>query len=119
MRKDHLRAALKRYGNTVTVLRNGKREIARAFIQPLRKLNRLYLNDRYTPAGFFDNGYRLYIGDPRTAFGCSDGTVIVCGGDRYSVVNAEHYIVNGDVVYMWAILRRQAESKEDDYDVDD
>ena len=119
MIKDHLARALKKYGNTVTVTRGGVTRTAKAFVQPLRKVNRLYLRDRYTPAGFFDNCYRLYIGDPKIPLCYGDSAVIGFAGDRYSVVNAENYLVGDESLYIWAILRKIGDTEEDDYDVCD
>lgn len=110
---------LRRYGNTVTIRRNGRTEAAKAFVQPLRRRHRLYINDKAVPAGYFDNAYKLYIGDCRHRFTYGDNTVISCMGEEYTVVTGEEFAVGDDEVYFWAILSPKKELKEDDYDVID
>jgi len=112
----YLVRALKQYGNTVTIRRGGRAEVAKAFVQPLRRRHRLYINDKVIPAGCFDNAYRLYIGDKRHRFRYGDGTVITCKDVDYTVVTGEEFIVGDEEVYVWAILRPFSAAKEDDYD---
>lgn len=112
-------SVLRRYGNTVTIRKNGRAEAAKAFVQPLRRRHRLYINDKVIPAGYFDNAYKLYIGDCAHRFSYGDGTVIVCKGEEYTVVTGEEFVVGDDEVYVWAILSPKKELKEDDYDVID
>ena len=113
----YLRAALSRYGNTVTISCDGRSVTAKAFVQPLRRRHRLYINDKVVPDGYFDNAYRLYIGDSRHRFSDRDGTVITCKGTAYTVVTSEEFIVGDEEVYVWAILMPKTDAKEDDYDV--
>lgn len=108
---------LNRYGNTVTVKRGGRTEVVHAFVQPLRRRHRLYINDKMLPAGYFDNAYRLYIGDRRCHFSYGDGTELTCNGEAYSVVTSEEFIVGDETAYIWAILRPKKELKENDYDL--
>lgn len=117
MRADWLRGILQRYGNTVTITRGGRAEVVHAFVQPLRRRHRLYINDKVIPAGYFDNAYRLYIGDRRHQFSYGDGAELSCNGESYTVVTAEEFIVGDEASYVWAILRPKKELKEDDYDV--
>lgn len=117
MRKDYLTGLLKRYGNTVRITRGGRTETVHAFVQPLRRRHRLYINDKVIPAGYFDNAYRLYIGDKNHHFSYGDGAVLICGGEAYTVVTAEEFVVGDEIAYVWAILRPKKDLKEDDYDV--
>lgn len=114
---DYLRCALRRYGNTVTIIRGGRTEVTHAFVQPLRRRHRLYINDKVTQAGYFDNAYRLYIGDRDHHFSYGDGTVIRCMGEEYTVVTSEEFCVSDEEAYVWAILSPKNRTKEDDYDV--
>ena len=117
MRADYLTGILSRYGNTVSITRGGRTEVTRAFVQPLRRRHRLYINDKVIPAGYYDNAYRLYIGDRSHRFSYGDGAVITCKGEEYTVVTAEEFVVGNEIAYVWAILRPKKEMKEDDYDV--
>jgi len=114
---DYLISALKRFGNTVTITRGGRTEITKAFVQPLRRRHRLYINDKVGVSGYFDNAYRLYIGDRNHHFTYGDGTVISCMGEEYTVVTSEEFFVRDEEVYVWAILSPKNLTKEDDYDV--
>ena len=111
------RSILRRYGSTVTIRQNGRTETANAFVQPLRRRHRLYINDKVLPAGYFDNAYKLYIGDCSHRFESGDGTVITCMGVPYTVVTVEEFAVGDEGIYIWAILFPKKELKEDDYDV--
>ncbi len=110
---------LRRYGNTVVIRRKGRTETTNAFVQPLRRRHRLYINDKVVPAGYFDNAYKLYIGDREHRFTYGDGSIIICRGEEYTVVTCEEFVVGDDEVYVWAILSPKKELKEDDYDVID
>ena len=111
---DHFMSALRRYGNTVVIDRSGRAETVRAFVQPLRRRHRLYINDRYIPAGYFDNRYLLYIGPPDQFL--DTGDKVSCLGTEYSVVTAEMFAVRDENVYVWAILMPVVEAEEDYYD---
>ncbi len=115
----YLSGMLRRYGNTVTITRGGRTEVTKAFVQPLRRRHRLYINDKVGVSGYFDNAYRLYIGDRYHHFDYGDGTVITCMGDEYTVVTSEEFFVRDEEVYVWAILSPKNSTKEDDYDVPD
>lgn len=119
MRTDYLSGILSRFGNTVSITRGSRTKVTRAFVQPLRRRHRLYINDKVIPAGYFDNAYRLYIGDRDHHFSYGDGSVVSCNGEDYTVVTAEEFIVGDEVAYIWAILRPKKLMKEDDYDVID
>ena len=86
---DYLTRALDRYGNTVSIRRDGRTEVSKAFVQPLRRRHRLYINDRYIPAGYFDNRYLLYIGPPDKPL--DDGMRVTCKDREYTVVTAEEF----------------------------
>ena len=112
-----LKDILRRFGNTVTITRGGRTETVYAFVQPLRRRHRLYINDKVIPAGYFDNAYRLYIGDSSHHFSYGDGAVLTCSGEEYSVVTSEEFVVTDATAYVWAILRPKKVLKEDDYDI--
>jgi len=111
---DYLIRALDRYGNTVSIRRDGRTEVSKAFVQPLRRRHRLYINDRYIPAGYFDNRYLLYIGSPDQPL--DDGMRVTCKGREYTVVTAEEFAAHDEDIYVWAILMPTIDVKEDYYD---
>ena len=116
--RSDLKRILRRYGNTVVIRSKGRAKTAMAFVQPLRRRHRLYINDRMIPTGYFNNDYKLYIGDSENRIDGTD-TVISCVGSEYTVVTSEEFCVGDEEVYVWAILLPKNDLKEDDYDVID
>ena len=111
----YLDRALVKFGNTVRIKNGGRTEVIKAFVQPLRRRHRLYINDRYIPAGYFDNRYLLYIGPGDHPL--EDGMHIRCRGIGYTVVTAEIFVAHDEDIYVWAILMPESRGKEDYYDV--
>ena len=111
---SYLDRALKKFGNTVHISRGGRTEVCKAFVQPLRRRHRLYINDRYIPAGYFDNRYLLYIGSSDHPL--DDGMRIRCRNMTYTVVTAEIFAAHDEDIYVWAILMPTSKGKEDYYD---
>ena len=112
--KGYLDRVLERFGYTVLITKSGRTRAAKAFVQPLRRRHRLYINERYIPAGYFDNRYLLYIGSP--AYPLEEGMRVECGGEGYRVVTAEEYGSHNETVYIWAILMPESSSTEGYYD---
>jgi hypothetical protein len=111
-----LRRALSRYGTDVKIRQNGRTEAVKAFVQPLRRGQSLYINGREIPAGFDDDTYRLYIGDKKAPLSYNCGALIECMGKTYTVIAADEYIMGNETLYIRAILREKNPMKEDDYD---
>ena len=111
---SYLDRALRKFGNTVHICRNGRTEVSKAFVQPLRRRHRLYINDRYIPAGYFDNRYLLYIGSPDLPL--DDGMRVTCKNTEYTVVTSEIFTAHDEDIYVWAILMPESTGKEDYYD---
>lgn len=111
---SYLDIALRKFGNTVRIKRGGRTEVCKAFVQPLRRRHRLYINDRYIPAGYFDNRYLLYIGS--SSHPLDTGMTIRCENADYTVVTAEEFSAHDEDVYVWAILMPVTKAKEGFYD---
>ena len=90
---------------------------AKAFIQPLRYKNKMYLNGVNTVIGFNSQGHYLYIGPPDPDLTLAqDGEYISCMGEKYRIDRAEKVYKGEDVFYIWAIIRVIVEPEEDDYE---
>ncbi len=111
---SYLDRALKKFGNTVIITRDGCTEVAKAFVQPLRRRHRLYISDRYIPAGYFDNRYLLYIGSCKNPL--DTGMRVRCDRIFYRVVTAEEFTAHDEDIYVWAILMPESKAKEGYYD---
>lgn len=114
--RNTIRFALKKYASTVKIEKGGQTTYSKAFVEPLRRKNRLYLNDKILPSGYFDNGYALYIGDPKTPFSPSIDTFVTFEDKKYTVISSEEYKVGKETIYIWAILLLYQPMQEDDYD---
>ena len=110
-------AMIDRYGNSVNVINGGINVKTRAFVQPLRYKNKIYIGGRYHPLGGYNNEKYLYIGKPSVGLN-EDVTIVECAGERYVVKRAELYRVSDSAVYAWAILARSNGRMEDEYDSD-
>ena len=106
--------ALIKFGNTVLINRGGCTEVCKAFVQPLRRRHRLYINDRYIPSGYFDNRYLLYIGP--CSHPLDTGMLLRSKGVLYSVVTAEEFAAHDEDIYVWAILMPVTKAEEGYYD---
>lgn len=111
---SYLDRALNKFGNTVSITRGDCTEVCKAFVQPLRRRHRLYINDRYIPAGYFDNRYLLYIGSCDHPLGT--GMRVRCKGIGYTVVTAEEFAAHDEDIYVWAILMPVSKAEEGYYD---
>lgn len=106
-----------RYGCSVTISGSGESISTRAFVEPLRYKNKIYVGGRQHPLGTYHNEKYLYIGKPGYPL-VQDESVIESGGAKYIVKRCETYIVSDVPVYEWAILTRYGERMEDEYDSD-
>lgn len=102
--------SLRRFGSRVSLVHGTQTVSCYAFVQPLRRRHRLYINDTHVPAGYFDNAYRLYIGEGSRAV--TEGDRIISGSECYTVVAAESFFIGSDVLYNWAVLSPKRDEEE-------
>lgn len=94
--------SIDRYGVDVKLIDGDVEVRTKAFIEPLRYKNTLYIGGEYRSLGGTDR--TLYVGKP--AFDLKEGKTIVDeSGIKYLVERAETYTVNGYKIYDWAILK--------------
>lgn len=93
----------------------------KAFVQPLRYKNKLYLRGKFTEIGKNREDYYLYIGPPDIDISEADGfrTRLYIGQEEYLVYRTEKHKVADDTVYLWAIIRPVISETEEDTDNDD
>ncbi len=87
--------------------------VYRAFLQPLRYKNKMYLEGTYTVLGKDPNGLYLYIGSPKHDITRlpKDSRVTDADGKSYLIQRAEK-VCRGDApYYFWAILKEISEVK--------
>lgn len=95
-----------RYGNDMNIYINeGEAIPVKAFIQPLRYKNKMYIDYDRTELGIKDNSLFLYMG-PATPdiTGVATGTVISFDGKMYTVKRADKIGIDEKTAYIWGIL---------------
>lgn len=105
--------ALHRYGEEVRITTDDGSRTVWAMISPLRRRNRLYLDESRRSPGAFDASYRHYIGEADAPL--CEGDEVVFRKERYAVVISERYDSCGEVIYIWAILKPVRE-RTDEYE---
>lgn len=108
-----------RYGKSAVYTVIGQqRQITefKAFIQPLRYKNKLYLRGKYTEIGKNKEDYYLYIGPPEVDVSAVDGifTLLEIDGTGYLVYRTEKHSIGEKDIYIWAIIRPIVEDSETD-----
>ncbi len=106
-----------RFGSQVTICQGGQRIPARAFVEPLRYRNKIYIGGEYRPLGVAIREKYLYIGRPAYRLH-ENRSVIEAHGERYLVKRSETFFVRDLPVYEWAIMVPYGAEREDDYDAD-
>lgn len=119
-RRAGVERMLSRYGTKVWIQKNEENApwlAAKAFIQPLRYKNKMYLNGSFLEAGFLDGGHYLYIGP------CTHridqypmDTRVRTEEQDYVVQRAEAIYVQNAPVYVWAILQKYVPEPKEDAD---
>lgn len=112
-RKTDFIKVLKRYGSDISYRlldKNGTYTEAvstKAFIQPLRYKNKMYIGNSYLQPGELDGGHYLYMGDPSLRFdNCTASVILSMNGDEFYIKRAEPFVFNDEVIYIWAILAK-------------
>ncbi|HBL40232.1 MAG TPA: hypothetical protein DDY98_01140 [Ruminococcaceae bacterium] len=78
----------------------------KAFIQPLRYKNKMYLDGINTEIGFNSQGHYLYLGPPEPDL-CAlpSGSYLCADSVHYQIDRAEKVYQSDKVFYIWAIIR--------------
>jgi len=106
-----------RYGSQVTIISGGEQVQTRAFVEPLRYRNKIYIGGEYRPLGVAIREKYLYIGRPAYPLR-ENHSVVEAHGERYLVKRSETFFVRDMPVYEWAIMVPYGAEREDDYDAD-
>ncbi len=95
----------KNYGSSVDVYIGDKKTSIKAFIQPVRYKNKMYIDYNRTIMGIKDNSCFVYIGPviPDITKSVLE-TVIQYDNRMYTVKRADKVGIDDDTAYIWAIL---------------
>lgn len=95
-----------KYARPVSIHDASTVKTCRAYIQPLRYKNKMYLDGIYTEIGFNSQGHYLYIGPPEPDLTqLSDSGYISADGTHYRIDRAERVFMGDEIFYIWAIIR--------------
>ncbi len=108
---------IKRYGCSVKITDGSKDATVKAFVEPLRYKNRVYVGGEYHYLGYRRTEKYLYVGLPEYVL-AENSSVIEMQKKKYIVKRCETYYVKDCPVYVWAILLPYGETLEDDYESD-
>ena len=109
--------AIEKYGALVRIETDGDLTEGKAFVEPLRYRNRIYIGGQYRLAGMDRKEKYLYVGTVENAL-TEDRSVVEANGARYIVKRSELYYAGDVPVYIWAILQPCGEALEDEYEAD-
>ncbi len=108
---------INRYGCSVKIRTSGAECNTKAFIEPLRYKNKVYVGGEYRLLGFDRTEKYLYIGLPENVL-AENSSVIEMQNSKYIVKRCEVYYLKDYPIYMWAILGTCGDDLEDDYESD-
>jgi len=102
-----------RYVRLVSVDGTYQGDLYKAFIQPLRYKNKMYLDDKRVPIGIGDMSYYLYLGPARQDLTDVDNDeyMIETDYESYYITRAEKLWFSDSDVYIWAVIRRVKEEQ--------
>lgn len=105
--RDWIQRVLERYGQTVTVEREGEGVSGRAFLQPVAERGEQVPED-FTGIGWLDGRLWLYLG--QTEVGAGD--LILWNSMEFRVRSSRPYHIGDEPLYWWASLERTKEAAE-------
>ncbi|NCC87335.1 MAG: hypothetical protein EOM05_05640 [Clostridia bacterium] len=84
----------------------------RAFLQPLRYKNKMYLEGLQTDIGFSEQGYYLYIGPEKHNLSAlpKDAWIADCDNKKYYINKVEKVFLGNKALYIWAIVKSVEEA---------
>lgn len=106
-----------RFGCNISVSAGSSTDECRAFIQPLRYKNKLYLDGTSLTQGLYGGSYCLLIAPPDLRLdGAAEDYVIECKAmnKRFTVKKTDTYYFNDTPLYLWAVLGEYNNSEEDE-----
>ena len=109
-----LKKYVEKYGTTVSLSSDGKvfGTPYRAFIQPLRYKNKMYLMGVRSKLGWIDQSHYLYIGPAeKDVAGLKSAARIRSQNENFYIVKAENVHLGDNIFYNWAVIRAVVEDQ--------
>lgn len=80
----------------------------KAFIQPLRYKNKMYVEGMPTEIGIMNAGYYLYIGPPNHIFDrLSNEAYIESATEQYKIDRFENIYNGNKIFFVWGVLKER------------
>ena len=95
--------SIQTYGEDIAVINDDDMVSTRAFIEPLRYRNVIYIGGEYRNLDMKCSEKYLYVGIPDIPL-VENKTIIERKDEKYLVKRVEKYYVKEQVAYTWAIL---------------
>ena len=95
--------SIQTYGEDITVINDDDAVLARAFVEPLRYRNVIYVGGEYKNIGLNYREKYLYVGIPDIPL-VENKTIIERKDEKYLVKRVERYYVGEQIAYTWGIL---------------
>ena len=95
--------SIQTYGEDVTVINDDNKVSTRAFIEPLRYRNEIYVGGEYRNLGMEYSEKYLYVGIPDITL-VENKTIVKRKNNEYLVKRVERYYVGEQIAYTWGIL---------------
>lgn len=91
------------YGEDIAVINDDDTVLTRAFIEPLRYRNKIYIGGGYRTLGVKHSEKYLYVGIPDITL-VENKTIVKRKNNEYLVKRVERYYVGEQIAYTWGIL---------------
>ena len=95
--------SIQTYGENIVVINDDNKVSTRAFIEPLRYRNKIYIGGEYRALGMKHSEKYLYVSIPDIPL-VENKTIVKRKDNEYLVKRVERYYVKEQVAYTWAIL---------------
>lgn len=107
MMTDRVRQVLDRYGQEITLCREGTETVIRAFLQPAAEKGE-QAPDTATALGWMDRRQWLYLGQESL----DPGDVLVWKNMGFRVRSCRPYYIGEALSHYWAVLEKEREAAE-------
>ena len=95
--------SIQTYGEDIAVINDDDTVLARAFVEPLRYSNVIYVGGEYKNIGLNYREKYLYVGIPDIPL-VENKTIVKRKDNEYLVKRVERYYVGEQIAYTWGIL---------------
>lgn len=107
--------SLGRYGERITVTTENGVRVVKGIMEPLLYKNKLYLEGKQLPHGYFDSGNYLLICPPDANLPTFGNAFVEAKDRKFVLKRSETVTEKGEALYIWAVLMPYTKPKEEDF----